>query len=313
MLALLQLLCPFGFAILYTRTTSLTSTQSMPRAELGGRRSAKTLPARVMVGTLCLLLFVLFVMPMLALPLRSLTRLNADRAETGPIQSGLTTDYYRNLFVNSRSSIFYIPPIRAAGNSILYATITVFLTALLGFPAASALAKGGRFEKIIDPFLILPLGASAVTLGLGFIISFGSMLTLPLLVPLAHTLVALPFVIRILQPAIASIPDRLRQAAASLGANPLRVWLSVDWPILRRAGLSAAIFAFTISLGEFGATSLLSRPEYPTIPIAIFRFLSQPGGSNYGQAMAMATLLMALAFMGILTIERLRVPGMGEF
>ena len=138
-------------------------------------------------------------------------------------------------------------------------------------------------------------------------------MTLPLLVPLAHTLVALPFVIRILQPAIASIPERLRQAAAALGASPFGVWQSVDWPILRRASLSAATFAFTISLGEFGATSLLSRPEYPTLPIAIYRFLSQPGGSNYGQAMAMASLLMVLAFMGILLLEKLRLPGTGEF
>jgi thiamine transport system permease protein len=87
----------------------------------------------------------------------------------------------------------------------------------------------------------------------------------------------------------------------------------VDWPILRRATLSAATFAFTISLGEFGATVLLARPDYPTIPVAIYRFLSQPGGLNYGQAMAMATLLMALTTAGILLIERLRLPGVGEF
>ena len=129
------------------------------------------------------------------------------------------------------------------------------------------------------------------------------------MVPLAHTLVALPFVIRTLQPALASLPERLRQAAASLGASPFRAWQLVDWPIVRRATLSAAGFAFTISLGEFGATSLLTRPEYPTIPIAIYRFLSQPGGSNYGQAMAMATLLMALTTVGIFIIERLRLAG----
>jgi len=138
-------------------------------------------------------------------------------------------------------------------------------------------------------------------------------LTNPLLVPLAHTLVALPFVIRTLQPAIASIPERLRHAAASLGASPFRVWQTVDWQILRRATLSAATFAFTVSLGEFGATLLISRPDYPTIPVAIERFLSQPGGLNYGQAMAMATLLLLLTTICILMIEKLRLPGMGEF
>jgi thiamine transport system permease protein len=89
--------------------------------------------------------------------------------------------------------------------------------------------------------------------------------------------------------------------------------LAVDWPIIWRASLGAATFAFTVSLGEFGATALLTRPEYPTIPIAIYRFLSQPGGLNYGQAMAMATLLMVLATVGILLIERLRLPGEREF
>ena len=89
--------------------------------------------------------------------------------------------------------------------------------------------------------------------------------------------------------------------------------MAVDWPIVVRATLSAAIFAFTISLGEFGATSLVVRPEYPTLPIAIARFLSQPGGMNYGQAMAMATILMVVCAGGVLLIERLRLPGAGEF
>ena len=161
------------------------------------------------------------------------------------------------------------------------------------------------------------LGASAVTLGLGFIITFNKppllLVTSPILVPLGHTLIALPFVIRSMQPALLSIPGRLREAAASLGASRRRVWFAVDWPIVARATSSAAVFAFTVSLGEFGATSLVVRPEYPTMPIAIARFLSQPGGMNYGQAMAMATVLMAVCSAGIFLIERMRLPGTGEF
>ena len=242
-----------------------------------------------------------------------MTRLEADRGERREVQYGFTTDYYSELFVNRRGSVFYVPPIQAAANSLGYAAGTVALSLLLGFPAALALARSSRLEKVLDPLIILPLGSSAVMLGLGFIISYGAWLTSPLLVPLAHTLVALPFVIRALQPAIASIPERLRQAAASLGASPLEVWKNIDLPILRRATLSAAIFAFTISLGEFGASLLISRPEYPTIPVAIERFLSQPGGLNYGQAMAMATLLMLLTLVSILLIEKFRIPGSGDF
>ena len=92
-----------------------------------------------------------------------------------------------------------------------------------------------------------------------------------------------------------------------------QIWKNVDWPIISRATISAGAFAFTVSLGEFGASSLVVRPEYPTLPIAIARFLSQPGGLNYGQAMAMATILMLVCGLAILLIERLRLPGAGEF
>ena len=311
LLAFIQLLCTLAFSILYTRLSTRVTVQSAPRST--NQHKANTIKEKVFVFAFCVLLFIFFILPMLALPLRSVSRLEADRGQQTQVHYGLTTDYYTELFINRRNTLFYVPPINAALNSLGYACATVILSLLLGFPAASALAKPGRLEKILDPILILPLGASAVTLALGFIIAFGRLLISPWLVPLAHTLVALPFVIRTLQPAIASIPDRLRQAATTLGASPFRVWQNVDWPILSRATLSAATFAFTISLGEFGATLLLARPDYPTIPIAIYNFLSQPGDLNYGQAMAMATLLMALTTAGILLIEKQRLPGVGEF
>ena len=317
LLSAVQLLCTLAFSVLYTRVVAKTSVQVNPRAEQYNQRRAHGWKEKIFVFGLVFLLIVIFVLPMLALPLRSLSRLEAARGQRGQVQYGLTTNYYSELFINRRGSLFYVPPVRAALNSLGYAGLTVLLSLLMGFPAASALAQPGKLERWLDPLLVLPLGASAVTLGLGFIISFNrpplQLLSSPWLVPLAHTMVALPFVIRTLQPALASIPERLRDAASSLGASPFRAWLAVDWPIIWRASLAAATFAFTVSLGEFGATALLTRPEYPTIPIAIYRFLSQPGGLNYGQAMAMATVLMVLATVGILLIEGLRLPGSREF
>jgi thiamine transport system permease protein len=276
-------------------------------------RPPKTLRERIFVFTFYLLLLIFFLLPLISLPIRSFTRLEADRGQRGEVQYGLTADYYKELFINRRGSLFYVPPIQAATNSLGYAAMTVALSLTLGYPAAYALAKPTRLEKFLDPFIMLPLGASAVMLGLGFILSFGRMLASPFFVPIAHTLIALPFVIRTLQPALASIPERLRQAASMLGASPFRVWRLVDFPILSRATLSAATFAFTVSLGEFGATLLLTRPDYPTIPIAIQRFLSQPGGLNFGQAMAMATVLMTLTMLSILLIERTRLSDSGDF
>ena len=317
LLSAIQLLCTLTFSILYTRMLARTRVQISPLAAHQNLLRAREPAEKVFVHGLIVLLILFFVLPMLALPLRSVSRLEAARGQRTDVQYGFTTDYYSELFINRRDSLFYVPPIRAVLISLGYAGLTVLLSLLMGLPAASALAQPGKLERWLDPLLLLPLGASAVTLGLGFIISFNRpplrLLASPWLVPLAHTMVALPFVIRTLQPALASIPQRLRDAASSLGASPLHAWLAVDWPIIWRASLSAGTFAFTISLGEFGATALLTRPEYPTIPIAIYRFLSQPGGLNYGQAMAMATILMVLATTGILVIERLRLPGAREF
>ena len=311
MLAVVQLIFTLIFSILYSRVINQVTTQTAPRSTT--TRPPKTLKERIFVITLSLLLVTFFFLPLISLPIRSLTRLEADRGQRAEVQYGFTTDYYRELFINRRGSLFYVPPIQAAANSLGYAAITVILSLVLGYPAAYALAKPTKLEKFLDPFIMLPLGSSAVMLGLGFILAFGRSLASPIFVPLAHTLIALPFVIRTLQPALASIPERLRQAASTLGASPLRVWQTVDLPILSRATLSAATFAFTVSLGEFGATLLLTRPEYPTIPIAIERFLSQPGGLHYGQAMAMATFLMLLTTLGILLIEKLRPSTSGEF
>jgi thiamine transport system permease protein len=310
LLSVIQLVCTLLFSILYSHFSTRSTVQLAPRAHSA---KPKSLKQKMFVATFVFLLSVFFFLPLSALPFRSLFRIEADRGQRADVQYGLTTDYYEELFINRRGSVFYVPPIRATINSLAYAAATVVISLALGFPAAFALAKPTRLERILDPLIMLPLGSSAVMLGLGFIISYGRYLTSPLLVPFAHTLVALPFVIRALQPAIASIPQRLRQAASSLGASPLEVWRNIDLPILRRATLTAATFAFTVSLGEFGATLLISRPEYPTIPVAIERFLSQPGGLNYGQAMAMATLLMLLTLAGILMIEKLRLPNSGEF
>jgi thiamine transport system permease protein len=319
LLSLIQLFCTLAFSIMYSRLLPRTVVSVTPRADVSSH--PHTLAQRCFVAIFSILLFIFYVLPLSALPLRSVLRLEADEGQRGQIHYGLTGDYYGELFANRNDSIFYVPPFEAIGNSLGYAGLTVVLSLLLGLPVAAALAHPGRLARVLDPLLMLPLGASAVTLGLGLIITFNKpifasqfmLISSPLLVPIAHTIIALPFVIRALQPALASIPDRLRQAAAMLGASPRRVWFAVDWPIVSRATLSAAVFAFTISLGEFGASSLVVRPEYPTLPIAIARFLSLPGGLNYGQAMAMATILMVVCGTGIVLIERLRLPGAGEF
>ena len=114
-------------------------------------------------------------------------------------------------------------------------------------------------------------------------------------------------------PVVAGIDDRQRQAAHSLGASPLRALVTIDLAVVWKPMLAAAGFAFAISLGEFGATSFLSRIDHPTLPVVIYRLLGQPGGNNYGMALAASVVLALSTALVMFAVERLRVPGVGGF
>jgi len=114
-------------------------------------------------------------------------------------------------------------------------------------------------------------------------------------------------------PALRGLNPGWAESAMLLGASPWRVWREVELPIVGRAVLVSAVFSFTISMGEFGATLLIARPEYPTMPLVIYRLLGQPGALNYGQAMAMSSVLMLVCTVSFLLIERFRAGGVGEF
>lgn len=315
-LSIVQLALTLTMTFVYTRLAERVTRPLPLQARSVTVRAASSRTARLVGLVIVVSLIVFLVVPLLSLAGRSLIQLPGSSRETGV---GLTFHYYRTLAERSQTSIFTVPPWESVAFSLRYAFSTIAFSLMLGLPAAWALAsnRGSVANRFLDPLLMLPLGTSAVTLGLGFIVALDSpplnLRASPILIPLAHTLVAFPFVVRSLTPALRSIQPRLRQAAAVLGANPVQVIRHVDLPLTARALIVAAAFAFTISMGEFGATALIARPESPTLPIAIFRFLGRPGAVNFGQAMALSTILMIVTGGGMLAIERFRIADVGEF
>ncbi|MGW7099181.1 ABC transporter permease [Streptomyces sp. NPDC054838] len=223
---------------------------------------------------------------------------------------GYGLGFYRAL-QQAGSGTFLVPPLEAIGNSLEYAVAATAIAVLVGGLAAAALTRrGGRFVRGFDALLMLPLGVSAVTVGFGFLITLDEppldLRTSWILVPLAQALVGVPFVVRTMLPVLRAVDLRLREAAAVLGASPWRAWRAVDLPLVRRALLIAAGFAFAVSLGEFGATVFIARPDRPTLPVAVARLLGRAGEMNYGQAMALSTILMLVCAVSLLVLERLR-------
>ena len=216
--------------------------------------------------------------------------------------------YFRALTTSRVGTTRFIDPVDAVLNSALFGLIATALAVGIGAAAAVVIAgRRSRALSLYDSTLMLPLGTSAVTLGFGLLITFDvapiDLRSSALLVPLAHALVGLPFVIRTLVPALRDIPPALRDAARTMGARPLGIRRRVDLPLAWRAGMVGAGFACAVSLGEFGATAFLARPDRPTIPVAIYRFLGQPGSLNRGQALGLSVILMVLVSVVVLGTE----------
>ena len=198
-------------------------------------------------------------------------------------------------------------PMDALRTSLLFAAATAAIAMLIGGLAALG-SIGSSVGRSVALFALAPLGISAATLGLGLALAFGrpplDLRELGLLVPMAHALVAIPLVVAVAQPALRGLDDRRRAVAATLGAAPLRAFLTAYGPTIRVVAFAAAGLAAAVSLGEFGAASFLARAGNPTVPLVIARLLGRPGPAALGTAAAMAMLLAAATWLLVLAVDR---------
>lgn len=307
-LSVVQLLAVVALLVVTARLRRVpdpTVARSVPRPQ---RPRRSDLPQLAATG----LLLAFVAAPILSLVVQSLR-----------VDGGWSLGNYRALGTTGDGGALVVPVTTALANSLQTAFDATWIALLLGVLVAVVLTRRSRsrvergVRGLLDGFFMLPLGVSAVTLGFGFLVTLGreplDLRTWPLLVPVAQALVALPLVVRTLVPVLGSIDDRQRQAAASLGAGPIRTALTVDVPVVARPLLAAAGFAFAVSLGEFGATSFLSRADHPTLPVVIFRLIGHPGVGNYGMALAASVVLASTTAVVMLLVERLRVPALGAW
>ncbi|RRD61579.1 iron ABC transporter permease [Leucobacter sp. OH1287] len=276
-----------------------------PAARLG---RSNWLPVAVTI-----LIMLLQAMPLFSLLWRSLHR-----------DGRFTLQNYADLAVTHKTLNGSV--LDAAFTSLKFAVIATLLTVVISAIAAIVASRRPtspllrRGLSLFDGLLMLPVGVSAVTLGSGLLLTmhrpFGidiDLRTDTALIFIAQALVAMPIVMRILLPSLRAIDQRSKDAAAVLGASPLRVMLDIELPQLGRALGIALGFAFAAALGEFGASSFLVRPGATTLPVIISYLAAKPGSSEYGSALAAAVLLGAITAAVMLAAERIRPKQRGEW
>ena len=212
---------------------------------------------------------------------------------------------FLDLATTNNRGVLNVSALGAMYNSVQTALAAAMLSLLVGLAVSLVVSRrprqagAARAVTVLDGLFMLPLGVSAVTVGFGFLIT---LLRPPFnlqdswwLVPLGQAVVAVPLIVRTITPTLRAIDPRQQQVAAALGASPWRVLWTVDGPFLLRSSLVAAGLAVAVSLGEFGATSFLARPDAPTLPVLIYKLLSRPGAMEQGLAMSASVLLAAAA------------------
>jgi thiamine transport system permease protein len=190
------------------------------------------------------------------------------------------------------------------------------LAVLLGVTTAMAVAPAyGRAARLLQGAMLLPLAVPPNALALGYLLTFqagGSILGVPSLVLLVHAVIATPVALRAVLPAARRLDVRLVEAAGLLGAPPARGWWIVSMPHMRRPIAIGALLAACVSLGQLGATLLLRRVDFSTLPIEIYETIADPVSREMGRAAALSTITAGIAMVAFACIEWLRPREGGE-
>jgi len=212
---------------------------------------------------------------------------------------GLTLDWYRRLFETEAV-------LRSARNSLIVAAGSSLAATLLGTMVALLAARYNfRGKGLLLALAVLPLIVPFIVLAVALLLLFSALHVERSLwtIGVAHTVVALPYVLLIVVARLAGFDPNLEEAAMDLGANYPTTLRRIVVPIIFPAMVSAWLTAFTVSFDEFALALFLAGTQ-PTFPVYLF---SQLRFANRLPIMiALAVLLMIGTLTLVLAAERIR-------
>ncbi|MDC0243243.1 iron ABC transporter permease [Marine Group III euryarchaeote] len=214
---------------------------------------------------------------------------------------------------------YSFPPLsEALFNSLIYSCGTLIIAVPLGYALASTIhnleEKNISLSKILEMYTMLPFALSAAMIGLGVMLGIiklnpSAAYDFRFLPALAHIIITVPFVVRIILPALRSFDLSYDDNAKVLGINSFHRFLKIKLPLMRGSILVATVFTLAMSLGEFGASFIVARnSEWVTIPLLIDSLRGKPMKDplTVPASNAVATVLMVITMILFLIVERFR-------
>ncbi|MCS6936386.1 MAG: iron ABC transporter permease [Candidatus Bipolaricaulota bacterium] len=302
-LALLGLVISLGMTYLYLRlqgslTYSTELLRPRPTEPLFAKESLWR-PSRWLIGGYLFLCALIFLGPMLAVLFDSFW----EETATG---GGWTLRWYSYIFAPDYDALLGDAPLRAVLNSLWVGLTAALLALVLGLIFAYGIARARwRGRRALDTLLMAPLATSSVILAFAFLRAFSTpplmLVGSTLVVVLVHAMIVFPFVVRVLVPLMEGFDQRLSEAARTLGASAFRALREIELPLLAPGVLAGVVFAFALSLGEMSATLMLAPPGFATMPISVYRLVSQ---QTWGAPSAMSVLMIFSSFLAFWLLER---------
>lgn len=156
-----------------------------------------------------------------------------------------------------------------------------------------------RFKTAIEGVLLSPLIVPHFTVGLGFLIlaaQIGLVRSYTIVV-VCHVILVLPFVLRSVYVSLRNLDQRFELAAASLGASPHRVLVTITLPLLLPGLVSGWLFAAILSFNEFTASLFVTAQRTQTLPVAMYNYVRD----NADPSMAALSVMYIVATAALLT------------
>lgn len=259
------------------------------------------MPGRVLLGLFCLLVAVWLIAPTIVVVPMSFN----DKKSLAFPPSGFSWQWYQNFFSNPEWSSSLVSSLKVAVVTAVFATI-------IGTLGAFGLDRmRSRVSGVLRAMLITPMIVPGVVLAVGiYAVYLDTQLvgTLTGFV-LAHTMLAVPFVIIAVSASLEVFDTRLETAAISLGASRLTAFRTVTLPLIAPGMLSGLLFAFVTSFDEIIVALFITSPYLKTLPVQIFSSITRdadPTVAAVGTLLFIATSLVIGAGLFIGSRQRKR-------
>ncbi|MEJ6392679.1 ABC transporter permease [Gymnodinialimonas sp. 2305UL16-5] len=210
---------------------------------------------------------------------------------------GLTLHWFENIWEISAFR-------RTIVTSFQVALLGTFLALLIGIPAAYALNRHRiHLPGWLSTLFVLPILVPEIVIGFSLLRSVNVGLGVPVFASLliGHTLLVLPYVVRVISAALASFDFSIEEAAISLGSHPVKTFFTIVLPNVRSGVIAAFILAFITSINDVSVSLFLTGPGISTLPIQILAHVEQFFDPTIA---SVSVLLMMLTIVVMVIVER---------